>query len=120
MYRNINNFNAEVSLAVSHSAEDTDTFTSKLIHFTIMPHVITVGDLTKFFFITARNAILFPSGRGARVVKMVRTQEKVFCVIQHNQLTPRSCVLLEKPQVAPLLKNIPTFYGTRRFITVFT
>jgi hypothetical protein len=28
--------------------------------------------------------------------------------------------LLEKPTVAQLLKNFPTFYGTRRLITVFT
>jgi hypothetical protein len=27
---------------------------------------------------------------------------------------------MEKPPVAQLLKNFPTFYGTRRFITVFT
>jgi hypothetical protein len=27
---------------------------------------------------------------------------------------------LEKPTVAQLLKNFPAFYGTRRFITVFT
>jgi hypothetical protein len=35
-----------------------------------------------------------------------------------HQLTPCSCVL-EKPPVAQLLKNFQTFYGTRRFITVF-
>jgi hypothetical protein len=28
--------------------------------------------------------------------------------------------LLEKPPVVQLLKNFPKFYGTRRFITVFT
>jgi hypothetical protein len=28
--------------------------------------------------------------------------------------------LLEKPPVAQLLKNFPTFYGTRRFFTMFT
>jgi hypothetical protein len=40
----------------------------------------------------------------------------------HNliPLTPWSLVLLEKPTVAQLLKNFLTFYGTRRFITVFT
>jgi hypothetical protein len=37
-----------------------------------------------------------------------------------NSLTPWSQVLLEKPPVAQLLKNLPTFYGTKRFITVFT
>jgi hypothetical protein len=35
-------------------------------------------------------------------------------------LTPWSRVLLQKPPVAQLLKNFLTFYGTRRFITVFT
>jgi hypothetical protein len=28
--------------------------------------------------------------------------------------------LLEKPQVMQLLKNFPTFYGIRRFVTMFT
>jgi hypothetical protein len=37
-----------------------------------------------------------------------------------NWLTPRSWVLLEKPPVAQLSKNIPTLYKTRRFINVFT
>jgi hypothetical protein len=39
---------------------------------------------------------------------------------QTNQLTPWSWVLLEKPPVSQILKNFPTSYGTRRFITVFT
>jgi hypothetical protein len=36
------------------------------------------------------------------------------------QLTPWSPVLLEKPLIAQLFKNFPTFYRTRRFITMFT
>jgi hypothetical protein len=36
------------------------------------------------------------------------------------KLTPCSWTLLEKPPVVQLLKNFPKFYGTRRFITVFT
>jgi hypothetical protein len=28
--------------------------------------------------------------------------------------------LLEKPPVTQLLKKFPTFYGTRKFITLFT
>jgi hypothetical protein len=28
--------------------------------------------------------------------------------------------LLEKPLVVQILKNFPAFYGSRRFITVFT
>jgi hypothetical protein len=35
-------------------------------------------------------------------------------------LTPRSRVLLEKLTVTQLVKKFPSFYGTRRFITVFT
>jgi hypothetical protein len=38
----------------------------------------------------------------------------------HNQLTSWSWPLLEKPPVVQLLKNFASFYGTRRFITVFT
>jgi hypothetical protein len=37
-----------------------------------------------------------------------------------NELTPWSWVLLGKPPVAHLLKNLPKFYETWRFITVFT
>jgi hypothetical protein len=37
---------------------------------------------------------------------------------ERDWLTPRSSALLEKPPVVHLLKNL-TFYGTRRFITVF-
>jgi hypothetical protein len=37
-----------------------------------------------------------------------------------HELTPWSWVLTEKPQVVQLLKNFPTFFGTWRFITVFT
>jgi hypothetical protein len=36
------------------------------------------------------------------------------------QFTPWGWALLEKPQVVQLLKNFPTFYGTRRFNTVIT
>jgi len=35
-------------------------------------------------------------------------------------LTPCRTVLLEKPTGPQPLKNFPTFYGTRRFITAFT
>jgi hypothetical protein len=37
-----------------------------------------------------------------------------------NWTTPWSRALLEKPSLSQLLKNFPTFYGTQRFITVFT
>jgi hypothetical protein len=39
--------------------------------------------------------------------------------LQFN-LTPRSWALLQKPQIAQLLENFPKFYGTRKFILVFT
>jgi hypothetical protein len=39
---------------------------------------------------------------------------------QVNWLSNTTERVLEKPSVALLLKNFPTFYGTRRFITVFT
>jgi hypothetical protein len=29
-------------------------------------------------------------------------------------------LLLEKPPIVQLLKNLPIFYGTQKFITVFT
>jgi hypothetical protein len=38
------------------------------------------------------------------------------CLYTHS----RSWALLEKPPIVQPLKNLPQFYGTRRFITVFT
>jgi hypothetical protein len=48
--------------------------------------------------------------------------ELIYCefVKYGTQLTSWSWDLLEKPPVVQLLKNFPTFYGARRFITVFT
>jgi hypothetical protein len=37
-----------------------------------------------------------------------------------NKLTPWSRALLEKLIVTQIVKKFPVFYGTRRFITVFT
>jgi hypothetical protein len=37
-----------------------------------------------------------------------------------TKLTSWSWDILEKPPIVQLLKNFPAFYGTRRFITVFT
>jgi hypothetical protein len=42
------------------------------------------------------------------------------CWEMSTELTPWNWALLEKPPVAQLLKNFPTFYGTRRFIPMFT
>jgi hypothetical protein len=38
----------------------------------------------------------------------------------HKTLTPWSKVLLEKLIVAQLIKKLPTFHGTRMFITALT
>jgi hypothetical protein len=42
----------------------------------------------------------------------------IFIVNDRPELTPQSWVVLEKPTVAQLLNNFPTFYKTRRYITV--
>jgi hypothetical protein len=59
----------------------------------------------------------------AKVSKTAK--HKYFCnyfiySFNNMQLTPWSWDLLEKPPAVQLLKNFPTFYGIRRFITVFT
>jgi len=36
-----------------------------------------------------------------------------------HSLAPRSTALLEKLRVTQLVKKLPAFYGTQRFITVF-
>jgi hypothetical protein len=41
-------------------------------------------------------------------------------LVYNNELTPWNWALLEKPPVAQLLKNFPTSYETRGFITVYT
>jgi hypothetical protein len=64
----------------------------------------------------------------ARIHKMERTESTPICHVYiydrlsviANILSPCSSALLEKPPVAQLLKNFPIFYGSRRFITVFT
>jgi hypothetical protein len=38
----------------------------------------------------------------------------------HWTITPCSRVLLENLRVAQVVKKLPVFYGTRRFIAVFT
>jgi hypothetical protein len=40
--------------------------------------------------------------------------------LYRHSLTHGAENLLEKPPIVQLLKNFPAFYGTRRFITVFT
>jgi hypothetical protein len=44
----------------------------------------------------------------------------IIVLMKLTKFTPWSWALLEKPPVARTLKNSPTFYGTWRFVTVFT
>jgi hypothetical protein len=50
----------------------------------------------------------------------IRKQTQKQTRIITNQPSPLSRVLLEKLTVTQLVKKFPAFYGTRRFITVFT
>jgi hypothetical protein len=45
---------------------------------------------------------------------------KVTKISNFPWLTPRKWALLEKPPAVQLFKNFPSFYGPRKFITVFT
>lgn len=45
---------------------------------------------------------------------------QTICFRIHHREHWNGQVLLEKPTVAPILKNFPTYHGTRRFMTVFT
>jgi hypothetical protein len=50
-----------------------------------------------------------------------KQRNKTYCIYKFSLLTHSwSWVLLEKPPIVQLLKNFPAFYGTRRFITLFT
>jgi hypothetical protein len=52
---------------------------------------------------------------------MINKDTKVKFIFQLLKLTHSvTWALLEKPPIVQLLKNFPAFYGTRRFITVFT
>ena len=79
---------------------------------------------------------LFPREYNCRSVKLanyphfvlrLRTEASLnsitsyaFIALLTYLLTPWSCVLLEKLTGFHLVKKFPTFYGTRRFITVLT
>jgi hypothetical protein len=60
------------------------------------------------FFFPFRFSILFPS--------LSTFISIVYCSYSHSG----SWTLLEKPPIVQPLKNFPAFYGTRKFITVFT
>jgi hypothetical protein len=45
---------------------------------------------------------------------------KAYLIVYIYITHPWSWALLEKLSIVQLLKNLPAFYGTRRFITVFT
>jgi hypothetical protein len=72
----------------------------------------------KFLFSVAQYSILSVRLRWANgiIVTTIGKFPKGVCW----WLTSWRWTLLEKPPIAQLLKNFPTFYGTRRFITVFT
>jgi hypothetical protein len=48
------------------------------------------------------------------------SQEPAFCPYQPEESSPWSRFLLEKLAVPQLIKKFPAFYGSIRFITVFT
>jgi hypothetical protein len=48
------------------------------------------------------------------------SDEYTFWHVTQIQLTPWTWALLQKPPIAQQLKNFSAFYGTRRFIIVFT
>lgn len=51
----------------------------------------------------------------------VRTKfQHTLYAITNKLIASRTRVLLQKPQLLQLLKNFPTFYRTRKLITVFT
>ena len=63
---------------------------------------------------SARTVVLLSSAPAAGTVKKLGHD----CF--HNLLTPWSRVLLEKLTGFQLVKNFPSFYRTRRFITAVT
>jgi hypothetical protein len=67
-------------------------------------------------FFTLPRVELRPLGRPARSQSLYRLSYPGSQLI----LTSRSCAFIEKPPILQILKNFPAFYGTRRFITVFT
>jgi hypothetical protein len=73
------------------------------------------------FFIppTASQSPSSGTGRG-RSTKWTQSHPTAIWFHTGTYLIPWSWALFEKPPVAQLLKNFPTFYGTRRLITVFT
>jgi hypothetical protein len=91
--------------------------------------------ITSLWLFTAVSLILFSSknriqfsfivitATGFQFHQPLYTSWKLVAEVKHyltNILTPRSRTILEKLMFTKLVKKFPDFYGTRRFITVFT
>jgi len=53
------------------------------------------------------------------LIAVANSRGPILCFICHYWPTARNAVLLQKLAVPLVVKKFPTFYGTRRFITVF-
>jgi hypothetical protein len=75
----------------------------------------------EIWLIDSMSVHAFPISVGNSLFVVITNIESVWCSVNygHTKLSARSWAILEKLPVAQLLKNFPTFYRTRRFITVF-
>jgi hypothetical protein len=69
-----------------------------------------------------RNTLSECSSRDPETIPFHILSNSPFIIIVSSLIIihSRSRALLEKPPIVQLLNNYPAFYGTRRFITVFT
>jgi hypothetical protein len=92
------------------------------------PQLQTYRFRKRIFFLNQMGRAKSYKAHGLNVVGNVHLNAKQFTrpasslwnALTHSLTQSWSWALLEKPPVVQLLKNFPTFYGTRRFITVFT
>jgi hypothetical protein len=80
---------------------------------------------TSRLVVSLRNKVLctignFPTCISIRDLCTAFNLAYVYDLLTHPLTHSRSAALLEKPPVVQQLKNFPAFYGTQRFITVFT
>jgi hypothetical protein len=76
-------------------------------------------DVTPYSLIERYLCFRETSASVTRAGKAVASSE-ILETLYKSKLTSWSRALLEKAPVVQVLKNLPAFYGTRRFITVFT
>jgi hypothetical protein len=80
------------------------------------PQSLHQNSRTKILLSLPFSSKSFPNSRPLVILQFCIVEPGYWQSLTHS----RSWALLEEPPIVQSLKNFPAFYGTRRFITVFT